>query len=174
MNAIVVSDDLSGAAGMASIIGKGIPVISYANVKFIEELNAKIISIDLETRNSDNTIERLEILKRIQPDAMILTRIDTMLRGSTSDFIKFMARTGKLLITDTIPEYGRYTCNGRSIYGDDIMNINNSIPEQAKDIAMIADSKTYKDIKKLARVCINENLLPVDPGILIKMFLEMI
>lgn len=174
MDILIVSDDLSGAAGMASMIGKGIPVISYNNIALLRKFNSKITSIDIETRNSDDAIKRLTFIKKIKSDALILTRIDTLLRGSTSDFIKFMANYGKLIITDTIPDYGRYTCNGNSVCMDDILSIENAIPLETKDYIEIAESRTYNDIRRLAEVCIQKNYLPVDPGILLKMYIEMI
>lgn len=174
MNTIIVSDDLSGAAGMASMLGIGIPVIPFNKISTLLNFNSKIISLDIETRNRTDAVERLSIVKKTAPNARILVRIDTLLRGSSSDFIKFMAGYGKLLVTDTVPDYGRVTCNGKSIYKNDVLNIDEFVPEEIREIIKISDSRTYDDIQNLAKFCIDKNYLPVDPGIMIKMYLEMI
>ena len=171
---IIVSDDLSGAAGMASLIGSHIPVVPYYRIPDPGKLNSEIVSIDLETRNLEDPLPRLDMVKHTFPDARILARIDSLFRGSTLDFIAFIKRYGNIILTDTIPEYGRYTFNGSSIDRNGTINITKMLPDKLKPYVEIADSQSYVDIQKLAKKCVDENLLPVDPGILIKYYLEMI
>jgi hypothetical protein len=173
MDTIIISDDLSGAAGMASLIGTGFPVIPFKNINVLGKMKFSIISLDIETRNTGNAGQRLDYVKELYPEAFIFTRIDTMLRGSTSDFIEFMCKYAKLLITDTIPDFERYTYNGLTIQNESKLPIRDIIPVKLHDSVIIADSRTYNDIEKLAKRCLNENLLPVDPGIMIKLYLEM-
>ena len=174
MLTIIISDDLSGAAGMASLIGSRIPVVPYNRIPEVDIMNSEIVSIDLETRNLENPWTRIDMVKHTFPDARILARIDSLLRGSTLDFIAFIKRYGNIILTDTIPEYGRYTFNGSSIDRNGTINISGIIPDRLKPYVEIADSQSYGDIEKLAKKCVNENLLPVDPGILIKYYLEMV
>ena len=115
MLTIIISDDLSGAAGMASLLGAHIPVIPYNRVHEAAKLDSEIVSIDLETRNLEDPRPRLDRVKHTFPDARILARIDSLFRGSTLDFIAFIKGYGNIIMTDTIPEYGRYTLNGYSI-----------------------------------------------------------
>ena len=103
MLTIIVSDDLSGAAGMASLIGSHIPVIPYNRIPEARKLDSEIISIDLETRNLENPWARINVVKHTFPDARILARIDSLFRGSTLDFVAFIAEYGNILLTDTIP-----------------------------------------------------------------------
>lgn len=173
MDTIIISDDLSGAAGMASLIGTGIPAIPFKNIDVLGKMKSSIISLDLETRNTGNAGQRLDYVKELYPEAFILTRIDTMLRGSTSDFIEFMCKFEKLLITDTIPDFERYTYTGLTIQNERKLTIRDIVPVKLHDSIIIADSRTYSDIGTLAKRCLNENLLPVDPGIMIKLYLEM-
>lgn len=174
MLTIIISDDLSGAAGMASLIGPSIPVIPYNRIPDTGKMNSEIVSIDLETRNSDNPRPRLDMVKHTFPDARILARIDSLFRGSTLDFIAFSKEYGNIIVTDTIPEYGRYTFNGSSIDRTGSIDITKMLPDRLKPYVEIADSQSYGDIKKLAKKCVDENLLPVDPGMLIKYYLEMV
>ena len=136
-------------------------------------MKSSIISLDLETRNTGNAWQRLDYVKELYPEAFILTRIDSMLRGSTSDFIEFMCKFRKLLITDTIPNFERYTYTGLTIQNGSKLGIRDIVPVKLHDSVIIANSRTYDDIEKLAKRCLDEDLLPVDPGLMIKLYLEM-
>jgi hypothetical protein len=173
MITIIISDDLSGAAGMASLIGVNIPVIPYLKLSMVRTLNPDIISVDLETRNLKDPFPRLNYVKSIYPEARILVRIDSLLRGSTLDFLRFIKQYGKIILTDTIPEFNRYTSSGSTVQKNISMNITEMLPDDLKPFITIADSFHYKDIQELAKRCIMENYIPVDPGILIKAYLEM-
>ena len=174
MGYIIISDDLSGAAAMASLIGPNIPVITINRIEDFPKFSSRIISLDIETRNSTDALEKLNIVMEKFPDFNILARIDTMLRGSTSEFIEFMSLRGKLTITDTIPDYGRYTTNGYTVYKGKKIDLNSVIPNTASSNTMILDSATYDDLKRIARECVENELLPVDPGPLIANYLELI
>ncbi len=174
MGYIIISDDLSGAAGMASMLGSGIPVIPFKNIGNTPVQEYKIISIDLETRNITGIIGKLEIVRKKFREYSILTRIDTLLRGSTKEFIEFISTYNDIALTDTVPDYGRYTFNNHTIYRESRHNLNYSVPEVARNRTFIFDSRTYDDLKSIAKYCISTNLIPVDPGPLISIYLEMI
>ncbi|WMT50740.1 MAG: hypothetical protein RE471_07095 [Ferroplasma sp.] len=174
MKFIIISDDLSGAAGMASMLGINIPVVPFHKIEVIHGFTNRILSVDLETRNSQDPMNRLVFMNKNFPEYRILTRIDTMLRGSTSQFIQFMSHYSNLAITDTIPEYGRYTLTGFTCYRCERKDINQAIPELAKNKVAILDSATYDDLNRISRKCIYENMTPVDPGPLISIYLRMI
>ncbi len=174
MDYIIISDDLSGAAGMASMLGSGIPVIPFNKIEYVSVQKYKIISLDLETRNITGIIGKLEIVRKKFPEYNILTRIDTLLRGSTKEFIEFISRYNDIALTDTIPDYGRYTSNNYTIYRKSRHNLNKCIPEIARNRTYIFDSKTHDDLKDIAKHCLSGNLIPVDPGPLISTYLEMI
>ena len=103
-----------------------------------------------------------------------MVRIDSLLRGSTFDFLRFINEYGRILLTDTIPEFKRYTFNGSTVQKNGSINIKEVLPDDLKPYITIADSSTYGDIQELAKKCIMENYIPVDPGILIKTYLEML
>ncbi len=171
---IIISDDLSGASGMASMLGINIPVVPFHKIEIIPGLTNKILSVDLETRNSEDPVSRLAFMDKNFSEYRILTRIDTMIRGSTSQFIQFMSHYSNLAITDTIPEYGRYTSGGFTYYRGERKDINQAIPELAKSKVAILDSADYDDLNRISRKCIEKNLTPVDPGPLIATYLRMI
>jgi len=173
MITIIISDDLSGASGMASLIGIHIPVIPYKKLSLISILHANVYSIDLETRNLKNPLYRLNYVKNTYPEARILVRIDSLLRGSTLNFLRFLKEYGKIILTDTIPDFNRYTFNGSTVERNSNINIKEILSGDLKPFITIADSRTYADIQELAKKCIKENCIPVDPGILIKTYLEM-
>ncbi len=173
MLTIIISDDLSGAAGMASLIAPHIPVVPYNRLHDHGKPDSEIVSIDLETRNLEDPRPRLDMVKHTFPGARILARIDSLFRGSTLDFVAFIAEYGNILLTDTIPEYGMYTFNGSSINRNGSINIIKMLPDDLSPYVEIADSRSYGDIEKLAKKCVDENLMPVDPGVLIKYYLEM-
>ncbi len=173
MKVIVISDDLSGAAGMASMLGMNIPIIPFNRIEIISERTEMIVSIDLETRNSTDELVRLKFIEKNFSEYKIFTRIDTMLRGSTSTFIEFMALYYNIAITDTVPEYRRYTSEGFTFYQNERIDIGRAIPTQAKHKAKIFNSRTYDDLSKISRKCMDENMVPVDPGPLIAVYLRM-
>ena len=174
MSFMVVSDDLSGAAGMASLLSRGIKVIPMHRIKNVSVYNDSIISIDLETRNSIEVREKLDLMRGEFPDYEIITRIDTLLRGSTIQFIEYLSRFSDIALTDTIPDYGRYTYKGYTVYRGNRHNLNQVVPDNARKKVFIFDSRTYDDLKIIAEQCMNRGLIPVDPGPLIKIYLEML
>jgi uncharacterized protein YgbK (DUF1537 family) len=174
MNFLIISDDLSGAAGMASMLGQDIPVIPFSNIEKSYDYKGEILSVDLETRNSTDALEKLDIVKKEFPGYNILIRIDTFLRGSTMQFIEYIAGYKNIALTDTIPEYGRYTYNSYTVYGETRLDLNQIVTDRARDKTFIFDSKTYEDLKDIADHCLSRNLIPVDPGPLISIYLEMV
>jgi uncharacterized protein YgbK (DUF1537 family) len=174
MSFMLISDDLSGAAGMASLLGRGIKVVPMHSIKNVSVYHDSIISIDLETRNSTGVGEKLDVLRGEFPDYKIITRIDTLLRGSTAQFIEYVSRFSDIALTDTIPDYGRYTYDGYTIYRGNRQNLNRVVPDNPRKKIFIFDSRNYDDLKIIAEQCMNRGLIPVDPGPLIKIYLEML
>ena len=102
----------------------------------------------------------------------IAFRIDSTLRGNIKEYLTVLSEFKKIIITDTIPEYKRFTRNGFTIMGNSKMDINKIIPDKPANKIMIMDSEKYSDLKKIAFKCISENYMPVDSGILIKLYFE--
>lgn len=174
MNFLIISDDLSGAAGMASMLGQGIPVIPFSSIENKSGYDREIMSIDLETRNSTDVMEKLGLVKKEFPEYNMLFRIDTLLRGSTMQFIEYIAGYHNIALTDTIPEYGRYTYNNYTIYRESRLDLNQIIMDRVRNKTFIFDSKTYGDLENIADHCLSHNLIPVDPGPLISVYLGMV
>lgn len=171
---IILSDDLSGAAGMASLIGPDIPVIPFNQIQGIPENEYNILSVDLETRNSSTVTDKISTVKKQFPRHIIMVRIDTLLRGSTRQFIEYICMYNFIALTDTIPDYGRYTSDSCTIFKDSIQDLSNYVTANARNKTFIFDSKTYGDLKNIVKQCVVKNLLPVDPGPLISLYLEMV
>ncbi len=82
-----------------------------------------------------------------------------------------MAEKGDVLVTDTIPEYGRQTVSGTTLIGSENVDIESLVAplrgQRRERSIEIADSETYEDIDDLASRCIEHHLIPIDPGPLV-------
>jgi len=166
---IIFSDDLTGASGVASMI-KNCITLPYYNINKLDLNKFEYISIDLETRNENyNTIkDRINnILKEIK-DAKIALRIDSEFRMNVNYYFDALNEYN-FILTDTIPEYNRYTINNKTFYKNKIININKIV--KSKNVK-IMDSLNKNDLNSIARECIRLNYYPADPGILISLYLE--
>lgn len=163
----ILSDDLTGASGVASMINEeGTITVNYENLSNVDIEKFNFISINLDVRDSniENTSKLMsEVLSLFQEQYLAL-RIDSTLRGNISTMVKSIIEKRKVLITDTIPEYGRFTENGFTVLSGIRKNIAEifDFPYEREKIT-IADSKTYDDIDALAEICIRNNLVPIDP-----------
>ncbi len=72
------------------------------------------------------------------------------------------------LITDTIPEYGRFTENGSTVFLGVVESITETLdlPQDGFETSnlTVTDSRTYDDLNTLAETCIRRGLVPIDPG----------
>ncbi|KPV47679.1 hypothetical protein SE19_00055, partial [Acidiplasma aeolicum] len=170
---VIISDDLTGASGMASMLNNSITV-PYYNIKLIDINAYDYVCVDLETRNADvqKSIDRFKMVLKFYCNETILLRIDSALRGNIKAYLMEFSKMGKIIITDTIPEYGRYTEDKKTFYRGDFKNLMDFIPENRN--ITIMDSRNYNDIKMIAYECVKTGSLPVDPGILIKTYLTII
>ncbi len=99
-------------------------------------------------------------------------RIDSALRGHIGVYLEVLLGIGSVMLTDTIPEYNRYTLSGKTIILVEEKRIRESIHsesnlDEAKNELIIADSRTHEDLERLASICIERSFIPVDPGPLI-------
>ncbi|MEM0139110.1 MAG: four-carbon acid sugar kinase family protein [Ferroplasma sp.] len=174
MAILVLSDDLTGAAGFASMVGTGIITVPFENLPLIDIYSYKIVSVDLETRNSDNPASRINSIIKNYRGAFITIRIDSFLRGNIKAELKPLSGIGKILLTDTIPEFGRYTVNKKTVYKLHEINLQDIIPVNTENEIYISDSASDCDLSKIAQICLINGYIPVDPGPLIKKYLDLI
>jgi uncharacterized protein YgbK (DUF1537 family) len=83
---------------------------------------------------------------------------------------------GRVLLTDTIPEYGRRTSDGKTIVGSQEKDLNSVLEpvrrSWGRDMVLIADSQSESDLRALASRCVREDLIPVDPGPLVSLVVK--
>jgi len=136
------------------------------------------IAINLEAREvseEDATRFAREALDRIG-DSWTALRIDSALRGSVAGLVGQLSLRGRILVTDTIPEYGRRTSDGKTVVGnretdlDAVLEPVRSLIERRRVI--VADSQNEADLRSLASRCVRENLIPVDPGPLVSLVVK--
>lgn len=166
---IIFSDDLTGASGAASMI-KNCITMPYYNIDKINVNKFEYISIDLETRNENyNTIKNRinDILKKIK-NSKIALRIDSEFRMNVNYYFDALDKYN-FILTDTIPEYNRYTINNKTFYKNKIIDINKIL--KSKNVK-IMDSLNKNDLNDIAGECIKSNYCPADPGILISLYSE--
>jgi uncharacterized protein YgbK (DUF1537 family) len=185
----VLADDLGGAAATGSLVSErlGVGSVICADLQrmlaggAIPQGNWLCICINLGVRDAPvgTVVKALErarsLLVRDRPFAL---RIDGLLRGPVEPFIRYALRLASVLITDTIPELGRYTKKGIVYMGDRrldlaamVEKLSNKARRAGKEI-IVADSESHEDLRRLARRCIAEGLLAIDPGPLIAHVVE--
>ncbi|MGC8621840.1 MAG: four-carbon acid sugar kinase family protein [Caldisphaera sp.] len=186
MNFFVISDDFTGANGVASMM---------SNYCKAETLNIKDLFFDprrldsfqciaLNTNTRNSTPQQAKsiisaISKQINDlGGIFAKRIDSTLRGNIEAELLALGRDKKFLITDTIPEYNRFTKNGNTFSPHKILNIAgifNELRGNHYSITQInkfeknldffvLDSATYDDLEQLSHIALDNNLIPVDPG----------
>ncbi len=191
---IVISDDLTGANGIAGFMAHfcGSIVINYDSSlirKDVTSLPYDCVVINTKSR----MIDGLDAKNRVDSVLRLFSgdgyrfgkRIDSALRGNIEDeILPFIERGFMVVITDTIPEYGRYTYNGLTIIDnstnnilakfkyitpiivgdiDELTNIENTTGK-----VFIVNSRTHDDLRRIANFIVNnQNVIPVDPLYLI-------
>jgi len=170
----ILSDDLTGASGVASMVD--VPGTATVNLERLSPELARrfsCIAVNLETRdrNGGEAAERLSSALDLVGESPVAVRIDSALRGHVQTSIRALLERGDVMVTDTIPEYGRRTVSGKTCIGTQQRDIASLLAPlrrgtRARTIT-IADSETQEDLDLLALRCIDDNLIPVDPGPLV-------
>ncbi len=171
MKIVILSDDLTGASGVASMINSGRTVtLNYEKLQEIYIDQFDYVSINLNLRNVNEATAR-KVMEKILPmfeGRRIALRIDSTLRGNIPVLVRMILKTRRALITDTIPEYGRYTENGKTVYNGEEKSIYEAlelgVKAETKNELVISDSRTSIDLDNLAKLCLDNNLVPIDPG----------
>ncbi len=170
----VLSDDLTGAAGVGSMVdcSKTVAVnLDRFERELVGEFACIALNLEIRERSEDEAARRLALALDFVGGHQVGIRIDSALRGHVGMLVAAMVERGDVLVTDTIPEYGRRTLSGRTMIGSqhrDIESLLAPIRRQRKDRRVeLADSETYDDLDVLARRCIRDGLIPADPGPLV-------
>ncbi len=190
---ITISDDLTGANGISGFMSRfcNSIVINYDNgfINNVASLPYDCVVVNTKSRMIDgaNAKNRVDYVLGLFNNGRYRfgKRIDSALRGNIEDeILPFIERGFTVIITDTIPEYGRYTTNGFTVMNNSRDSIpakfNRVIPIIIDDInklvniknatgkIFIVDSRSHDDLKKIASfIAKNQNVVPVDPLYLI-------
>jgi D-threonate/D-erythronate kinase len=170
----ILSDDLTGASGVASMIDSDFAItVNAEHLKSDFEKRSPCICVNLRVRESNSAKAAKaanSVLDTIGDDSIVTLRIDSSMRGPIDSLVGAIARRRRILLTDTIPEYGRYTSKGATIFGRKSIVISRRLSKSIQTYAdriTIADSYSSTDLKELAKFCVKNGLIPVDPGPLI-------
>ncbi len=181
---LILSDDLTGANGVSGMARKFSFSATTNSMKIIN--NFKIITINTVTRSSDPAEAKNKIdlyIELFNKNRFYFgKRVDSTLRGNIEDEALPILKYYSIVYTNTIPEYNRYTENGNTIFNNQIMSLKSIfkkiktkvltlkdflINEENENIVYIVDSKTYDDLKVLAKEIVKRKMVPMDPGPLI-------
>ena len=170
----ILSDDLTGAAGVASMVDRHKTVavnLDRFERELVGEFACIALNLEIRERSEEEAARRLAHALDVVGEHQVAVRIDSALRGHVGMLVAAMAERGDVLVTDTIPEYGRRTLSGRTLIGSqhrDIESLLAPLRSQRKDRKIeLADSATYDDLDILARRCVQDGLIPADPGPLV-------
>ena len=141
------------------------------NRELAGEFECIALNLEIRERSEEEAARRLALALEVVGESQVAVRIDSALRGHVRMLIAAMAERGDVLVTDTIPEYGRCTFSGRTTIGSqhrDMEPLLAPLRQQNKDRRIeIADSKTYEDLDALAVRCVEDGMIPADPGPLV-------
>ena len=183
----VLSDDLTGAhgvSGMMAQFGRSITVNKEALFDKREiDVNYDFLTINTESRKMDGirafqTVQELWDFLKVN-EIGVGKRIDSTLRGNTENEIMPLLEKNSAIMTDTIPEYSRYTENGKTITSDSSIEILDKFKElevltlklnELKKVKVkkgkvyVVDSRTHIDIDNIANFIYKNRYIPIDPG----------
>ncbi|MEU0497582.1 four-carbon acid sugar kinase family protein [Mycobacterium sp. NPDC006124] len=113
---VVLADDLSGAAETASaFLGRRPSVSLHLESGMIREGDADIHVVDLDTR-SRTAPEAGQALRNaltaVAPDAMVVTKIDSLLRGHVGEWARVLAERGPVVVAAALPALDRTVRDG--------------------------------------------------------------
>jgi len=180
---LVISDDLTGANGVAGMMAKHCRtiVVDYSKLSAIGGFNADCIVVNTRSRmvNSSDAEARVRAVVDYASSRglRIGKRIDSALRGNLVGELRPLLNR-VLVVTDTIPEYGRYTENGYTVMGGAKVNILERINHRARVMnlsefinnarelngVVVVDSRSHDDLTLIAQVVNKYGYVPVDPG----------
>ncbi|MDG6927452.1 MAG: hypothetical protein JRN10_05055 [Nitrososphaerota archaeon] len=187
MRFVIFSDDFTGTNGVASMMAH---YCDTANINLTTMLNNKslmsdfqCITVNTNTRNLDGR-QSSEIIKQayseiINRGSFFVKRIDSTLRGNIEPEALALKGDKKFIITDTIPEYSRYTKNGYTVTDSSnkisIISLFRTLKGKAYTVEQIneldksldffvIDSYDYGDLENIAQAAIDNNFIPMDPG----------
>lgn len=171
----VLSDDLTGASGVASMVDGSLAVtVSLSRFKPSLADEFPFIAISLESRDEDD-----EKAVHLAEDALehigrswTALRIDSALRGNVRGMVGKLSERGRVLVTDTIPEYGRYTKGGKTYVDNQGRDLNALLETVPGGRVVVADSETVADLSALASRCTREGMIPADPGPLVSLVVK--
>ncbi|MGC8607081.1 MAG: four-carbon acid sugar kinase family protein [Vulcanisaeta sp.] len=190
---IVISDDLTGANGISGFMSRfcNSIVINYDNsfINDVASLPYNCVVVNTKSRMIDGVSakNRVNYVLGLFNNGRYRfgKRIDSALRGNIEDeILPFIEGGFIIVITDTIPEYGRYTTNGFTVINNSrdsiltrfsrvtpiiINDINKLIDiKNTTGKVFIIDSRSHDDLRKIANfITRNQNIVPVDPLYLI-------
>jgi D-threonate/D-erythronate kinase len=171
----IISDDLTGASGVASMVDHSTAVtvnLDRFGRALTKEFGCIVLNLESREKSGKEAARRLSRALDLVGESPVALRIDSALRGRVRMLVEAMLQRGAVLITDTIPDYGRSTQSGKTVIGaqrKDIESLLEPLRRRMNDRGLItvADSQTYDDLDRLARTCIEDDLIPVDPGPLV-------
>jgi len=170
----ILSDDLTGAAGVASMVDHSTAAavnLDRFDPRLSGEFSCIVLNLEIRERRGAEAARRLSRAMGVVGEQPVALRMDSALRGRVQMLVGAMLERGDVLVTDTIPDYGRRTVSGRTLIGaqrGDIGTLLSPLRSKWKDRSItIADSETYEDLDALAQRCIEGGLIPVDPGPLV-------
>jgi len=155
----------------------GLPGVATLSLEELERAPAvgfscAAVNLDTRERGAAEASRRTSRAVRAAGGDLAAARIDSALRGHVPVLVGAAARSGLgkgVLVTDTIPEYGRLTASGRTVLGAqrrDLAKLLAPLQEEGLPVEVV-DSETDRDLDALARRCLEEDLMPVDPGPLV-------
>ena len=177
----VISDDLTGASGFSSIYANGAITVDYDRLSRVPLSQFDVISVNIMTREKplSESVKKFEnVLESIKGN-FVTFRIDSSLRNNMDIYVKILSKLGDIVVTDTIPEYDRYTEDGVTFYDNTSTDLNFYFKDVKQEIVAnggglaIMDSRSIGDIQKIATMCLANGIIPVDPGILIAEYIRM-
>ncbi|MGC8558700.1 MAG: four-carbon acid sugar kinase family protein [Nitrososphaeria archaeon] len=182
---IIISDDLTGAAGISGMISKYTRCLTVDHEHVLKDrtffaIKDLCLVINTNSRNdscSESQNKIIQLLNNIKGD-FFFKRIDSFMRGNLEcEILPFIAKGYKVILTDTIPEYNRFTDEGYTVYKDKKINItekfNKIKPSIVKNIReieknqnqiYIVNSHSYADLREIAKFSIEKGYLLADPG----------
>lgn len=172
----ILSDDLTGAAGVASMVGESVAVtvsLQHYEASLAAEFPCIVFNLDVRERSEKEARRRAAEALSLAGGSWVALRIDSALRGAVKGLVREVCNKGKVLVTDTIPEYGRITRDGKTMLGGSVKDLREKlrpVQEELEDGWLVAaDSASKSDLEELAGRCIAEGRIPVDPGPLVSL-----
>ncbi len=184
---VVISDDLTGANGIGGLLSRicKTAVVNYGKHGYVSGgYECLVVNTNSRPVNGGEARARVEAVMRAFEGGVFGKRIDSALRGNVEDeLMPFVERGLGVVLTDTIPEYGRYTRGGFTVVGgvkDSILGRFSRIKAiplgsineadrlgRLNGLILVVDSSTHEDLRRIAEFTVDKGLVPADPLYLI-------